>query len=83
MKPTFALLLTGIAIGGCSQTTLSGDAAKPAPKKPAVMRSTCADQFSETACHALIGCRWTAAYKRPDGTFATAYCSGRARFPAF
>ena len=83
MKLAIALLLTGLAVAGCSQTTSSGDAAKPVTEKPAVKRLTCSDQFSEAACHAIVGCRWTAAYKRTDGTFATAYCSGRARLPAF
>lgn len=42
-------------------------------------KSTCADQFSETECQTHLGCRWVNAYKREDGTYATAYCYGKAR----
>jgi hypothetical protein len=50
-------------------------ATKPAPAKPAA-NAPCADRFLESDCREGRGCRWIAAHKRGDGTYATAYCSG-------
>jgi hypothetical protein len=49
--------------------------AKTAPAKPAA-NAPCADRFSEANCRERSGCRWIAAHKRGDGTYATAYCAG-------
>ena len=52
-------------------------AAAAAVKEPAVKENVpCLDRFSEGACKQRPGCRWVNEYKRMDGTWASAYCSG-------
>jgi hypothetical protein len=54
-------------------------AAPPAAavKEPAVKENVpCLDRFSAGACKQRPGCRWVNEYKRTDGTWASAYCSG-------
>jgi hypothetical protein len=73
-------VIVGVAVGlvasGCGQTVPPvAAAAKPAPAKPAA-NAPCGDRFSEADCRDRSGCRWIAAHKRGDGTYATAYCSG-------
>ena len=51
--------------------------AAAAVKEPAVKENVpCLDRFSEGACKQRPGCRWVNDYKRMDGTWASAYCSG-------
>jgi hypothetical protein len=78
-------IIVGVAAGlvasGCGQTAAPVAAAtKPAPAKPAPAKpaanAPCADRFSESDCRERSGCRWIAAHKRGDATYATAHCSG-------
>ena len=72
-------IIVGVAAGLVAsvsgRTTSTAAATKPAPAKPAA-NAPCADRFSEADCRERRGCRWIAAYKRGDGTYATAYCLG-------
>jgi len=75
-----AFVVVGVAAGlaatGGGGATLSNAAeAKPSPAKPSA-DAPCADRFAEPDCRQRIGCQWIAAYKRGDGTYAIAYCSG-------
>src|SRR5262249_37357838 len=47
--------------------------AKPAASMPAA-NSPCGDRFSVAGYRERVGCRWIAAHKRAEGTYATAYC---------
>jgi hypothetical protein len=79
------VVIMGVAAGlltsGCGQTVPPVAAAtktvptKSAPAKPAP-NAPCGDRFSDADCQQGTGCRWIAAHKRGDGTYATAYCLG-------
>jgi hypothetical protein len=69
----------GLVASGCGLPAAPAAAeTKPTPAKPAA-NAPCADRFSESDCGQRRGCRWIAAHKRGDGTYATAYCSGGRR----
>jgi hypothetical protein len=55
---------------------VDGKTAQAPPVPPVKEDAPCVDRFSEGACKQRRGCSWVNEYKRTDGTWASAYCSG-------